>query len=300
MTRNHRRPGALRDFRRQGNSMIRHVLAAVLAVSCAAPALGQSATAPEASVFDGDYLTVGAGAIYGPSYEGSDDMVLSPVPVIQGKLAGIEITPRPGGLALDLVPDAKNAAIGFSLGPVATFSGNRHRQIEDRVVRSAGKLKESIDLGVNGGVTFYRLLNPYDSVTLSADAKWNVNDAHGGMVVSPSLSYFTPLSRAALITVGVSAKHVDDDYARYYYSVSPAQAAASGLPAYSAKGGWASLGAQLFAGYDLDGNALNGGFALFALASYSRLLNDARRNPYTAIRGSADQWLAGAGIGYTF
>ena len=28
-------------------------------------------------------------------------MVLSPFPLIQGKLAGIEITPRPGGLALD-------------------------------------------------------------------------------------------------------------------------------------------------------------------------------------------------------
>ena len=43
-----------------------------------------------------------------------------------------------------------------------------------------------------------------------------------------------------------------------------------------------------------------GGFAGFAIASYSRLLGEARRTPYTAIRGDADQWRIGLGLGYTF
>ena len=30
------------------------------------------------TVFDGDYLTLGVGGFYGPSYEGSDDSVLCP------------------------------------------------------------------------------------------------------------------------------------------------------------------------------------------------------------------------------
>ena len=41
-------------------------------------------------------------------------------------------------------------------------------------------------------------------------------------------------------------------------------------------------------------------FAVFVLGSYGKLLNDAKRNPYTAIRGDDDQWLLGAGLGYTF
>jgi outer membrane scaffolding protein for murein synthesis (MipA/OmpV family) len=39
---------------------------------------------------------------------------------------------------------------------------------------------------------------------------------------------------------------------------------------------------------------------LFAVGGYTRLLGDAADSPMTSIRGSADQWLAGAGVGYTF
>lgn len=275
------------------------ILTATALAFVPATAFAQDA-AKEPSVFDGDYLTVGVGGVYGPSYKGSDDSVLYPVPIVQGKLAGIGINPRPGGLALDLIPDAPDARIGFSAGPAVGYTGNRHRQIKDPVVRAAGKLKEAIDVGGNVGVTAYRLLNPYDSLTVSADVLWNVNKAHRGMTVTPSISYATPLSRGLLATVSVNAQHVDDDYASYYFNVSPAQNAASGLPLYGAKGGWASVGAGALVGYDLDGNLANGGLAVFALGGYQKLLNDAKRNPYTAIRGSANQWTFGAGVAYTF
>ena len=61
-----------------------------------------------------------------------------------------------------------------------------------------------------------------------------------------------------------------------------------------------SVGAQLLLGWDLDNNLLNGGLALFAVGGYSKLLGDAADTPFTAERGSANQWLAGAGIAYTF
>jgi len=279
-------------------NLFRFVAASSLAL-LPATALAQNA-APEASKLDGDYLTVGAAGVYGPSYEGSDDHVFFAAPVVQGRVRGVEITPRQGGVALDLLPDTKGARIGFSFGPVATYSRNRHSQIEDRVVRSAGRLKEAIDLGANGGVTLYRLLSDYDSLTVSADVAWNVNKAHRGMTVTPSISYVTPLSRAALVTLGVSARHVDDDYAAYYYGVGPLQSARSGLPQFAARGGWTRIGASALVGYDLNGNLLDGGVALFALGSYSRLRGDARRTPYTAIRGDAGQWNAGLGLAYTF
>lgn len=272
-------------------------LAAPLALVAPPAALAQD---DPANVLAGDYVTVGGAVIYGPSYEGSDDMVASPVPVLSGRLGGIDITPRPGGVALDLIPDGDGARTGFSLGPVVTYSGNRRRQIEDPVVRAAGRLKSAIDVGVNGGVTMRRVLNDYDSVTISADAKWNVNDAHGGMTVSPQVSYFTPLSPAMVVALSASAKHVDDDYARYYYSVSPLQATRSGLPQFAAKGSWASASIGLLTAYDLGGDLRDGGFSLIGLASYTRLMNDAKRTPFTSIRGDADQWLVGAGIAYTF
>lgn len=265
-----------------------------------APAGAQTAAAPADSVLAGDHLTVGGAVIYGPGYEGSDDYRASAVPVLQGKLRGIEITPRPGGVALDMMKDAAISGFGVSLGPVIAWSGNRSGRIKDPVVRAAGKLDDAINLGVNGGLTAYRLLNRYDSVTLSADVTWDVAGAHGGMQVSPQVSYFTPLSPAAVVSLSLGATRVDADYARYYYDVSPAQAVGSGLPQFRARAGWKSVRAGMLVAYDLGGDLRDGGFALFAIGSYSRLLNDAGRTPYTALRGDADQWLGGVGLGYTF
>ncbi|MEE4450661.1 MipA/OmpV family protein [Novosphingobium resinovorum] len=272
-------------------------------LSCAAvPAFAQNASdaPPAENVLDGDYLTVGVGAVYVPSYRGSDDYIVSPIPLVRGKFKGVDINPRIAGVALDFIPDDKDSGIGFSLGPVATVSLNRTRRIKDPVVRAAGKLDPAIEVGVSAGVTKYRLLHDYDSLTLSADVKWDVNGAYGGMVWSPAISYTTPLSPALVAVVAVSARHVDDDFARYYYSVNPAQSAASGLPVYGAKGGWDSANASLLMAYDLSGDVRDGGLSVFGVANYSRMLNDGKDTPFTALRGSANQWVLGAGVAYTF
>ncbi|CDO35732.1 MipA/OmpV family protein [Novosphingobium sp. KN65.2] len=273
-------------------------LLATAAVLPATPAFADEAQDRDAMTRD--RITVGVGAIYGPSYDGSDDYVVSPIPIVQGRVKGITISPRPAGLALDLIPDAPDARIGFALGPVATISRNRVNQIKDPVVRAAGKLDTAVELGASGGVSAYRLLNPYDSLSLSADVKWDVAGAYGGMTWAPSITYMTPVSKAALVTLALSAKHIDDDYADYYYSVSPTQSDASGLPQFQAKGGWESVSATMLVGYDLSGDLRDGGFALFSIASYSRMVNDSKDTPYTSLRGDADQWLLGLGVAYSF
>ncbi|WP_206238446.1 MipA/OmpV family protein [Novosphingobium terrae] len=274
---------------------------AALAQSDAAPQTPpQSASPPEKNVLEGNYLTIGGGAVIGPSYEGSNNYVVFPIPAIQGKVAGVAINPRAGGVALDFVPDPKGAKVGFMLGPTATYSANRDRHIADPVVRAAGRLDADLAVGASTGVTLYRVLDKYDSLSAAVDVKWDVHGPHGGMQISPSVSYLTPLSKALVVALSVSAKHVNDDYADYYYSVSPAQSFASGLPLYRAKGGWASVGATMVVGYSLSGDLRKGGFSLVGIAGYSRLLNDASDNPYTSIRGSPTQLVGGAGIAFTF
>ena len=280
------------------NARLLTLCAAAAALTAPGAALAQDAA--DENVFDHDHLTVGAGGLYGPSYDGSNDYVLSPFPIIQGKVRGIDITPRPAGVALDLIPDAKDARIGFSLGPVASVSFNRNRQIKDPVVKAAGKLDTAIEIGVNAGVTAYRLLSDYDALTLSADVKRDIAGAYKGMTWSPSVSYVTPLSKAVLVTISASAHHAGGDYARYYYSVTPAQSAASGLPQYTAKAGWDRASLGMLAGWDLSGDLRDGGFALFAVTNYSRMLNAGKNTPYTSVRGDSGQWMAGAGVAYTF
>src|ERR1017187_6851050 len=153
--------------------------------SSQAGSVSQAEIAPEKSGISGNYLVVGGGVVYGPSYEGSNDYVVFPVPVIQGRLGGVTITPRAGGVALDFVPDADGAKLGFSLGPVATYSANRDRHIVDPVVRAAGRLNADIAVGINSGVALYRVLDGYDSLSASVDVKWDVRGPHGGMQIAP-------------------------------------------------------------------------------------------------------------------
>ena len=61
-----------------------------------------------------------------------------------------------------------------------------------------------------------------------------------------------------------------------------------------------SLDVSAAVGFDLDGDIENGGFVVGLLVGYSRMLGDARRTPYTSIRGSADQFYAATGVGYIF
>ena len=280
-------------------------LSAALAATPALAQDGQAASGPPAdldmngTVYDDTWLSLGVGVGYGPSYDGSDDYVAFPAPIVQGRVAGIGIQPRPAGLALDFIPDA-GEGVGFALGPVARVRSNRARQIKDPVVKAAGELDTAIEVGANAGLSFPKVLNPYDSLSFGTDVLWDVAGAHSGMTFAPSVTYFTPLRRGIAASLSLSAEHADDDFADYYYSVTPAQSAASGLPTFAADGGWTKAGATLLTAYDFDGDLTNGGVSAVLIGGYSRMLGDAKRTPYTSIRGSADQWFGAFGIGYTF
>lgn len=287
----------------------------ILATSCALFALGISpsafaqaqevetakADAPDRGVFAGDWLTIGVGGGYGPSYEGSDDYVLFPAPLAQGSVGGFDFGARGPGLYVDLVRDTNSEGnVKFLAGPLVRVRTDRNNNIKDAVVRSLGKRDVAVEIGATAGVSFSKMLNPFDTLTLSSDVQWDVAKAHRGRLISPSISYSTPLSTAIFTNLSLSATHVDGNYADTYYSIDAAGSAASGLPVFDAKGGWKSYGASLLGGVDLSGDARDGGWGVFGLVSYSRLTGDAKRSPVTSIRGDADQWFLAGGISYTF
>ena len=288
---------------------MRIALAAALLAAAATPAFAQEeqVTAGPAddvdaadTVYDGTWLSLGIGVGYGPSYDGSDDYVAYPAPLIQGRIAGIGIQPRPAGIALDFIPDPAEG-VGFALGPVARARFNRSRQVKDPVVAAAGELDTAIEVGGNVGLSFPKVLNPYDSLSFGTDVLWDVNGAHSGMTFTPTVSYFTPLSRGVAASLSLSAEHGNGEFVDYYYSVTPAQRLASGLPLFDADGGgFTKAGATVLTGFDFDGDLTNGGLAAVVIGGYSRMMGDAKRSPFTSLRGSANQWFAALGIGYTF
>lgn len=279
--------------------------ACALAASSAHAQTQDSETAkadvPDRGVFAGDWLTVGVGAGYAPSYEGSDDYVLFPAPIAQGSVGGFDFGARGPGLYVDLIPDSASASnVKFLAGPLFRVRLDRNSKIKDPVVRSLGKEDVAIEVGATAGVSFSKVLNPFDTLSISADIQWDVAGAHDGRLISPSISYSTPLSEAIFTSLSVSATHVDNNYADTYFSIDALGSAASGLPVYDAGSGWKSYGATLLGGVDLSGDVRDGGWGVFGLVSYSRLTGDAKRSPVTSIRGDADQWFLAAGVSYTF
>ena len=257
----------------------------------------------EDTAFSGDYLSIGAGVAISPSYSGSDDYVFNVLPIAQGSLGGVDFSPRAGGLKLDFIPDPADG-MGFDLGIAGRLRADRASQIEDEVVKNYVELDRAIEVGPSVGVSFPQVLNPYDSLSISTDVMWDLNGAHDGMVVSPSISYFTPLSRAMAASISVSAEWADEDFQDYYYGVRDVDYIGPGAAPLTEfdpdGGGFTKAGVNLLLGYDLDGDIANGGLVLVAIAGYSRVLGDAADTPFTDVRGSKDQLLGAIGLGYTF
>ncbi len=276
-------------------------LAATSAHAQTAESETAKADAADRGVFAGDWLTVGVGAGYGPSYEGSDDYVLFPAPIAQGSIGGFDFGARGPGFYVDVIPDSNSESnVKFLVGPLVRVRFDRNSNIKDPVVRALGKEDVAVEIGATAGVSFSKVLNPFDTLTISSDIQWDVAGAHEGRLITPNITYSTPLSEAVFTSLSVSATHVDGNYADTYFSIDALGSAASGLPVFDADGGWKSYGASLLGGLDLSGDVRDGGWGIFGLVSYSKLTGDAKRSPVTSIRGDADQWFLAAGVSYTF
>ena len=248
----------------------------------------------------GDSFTIGLGAGIVPSYEGSDNYRIIPGGVVRGKVSGFNFYTRGLQFYLDLVPEAEGETLDLSVGPVLGLRLNRTSSIKDARVRALGKLDEAYEVGGFVGIGKTGVItSAYDNLSFRVAYLKDVGNAHESHVITPSIEYGTPLSRVAYVGVGASADFVGDGYASYYFDVTPAGAAASGLSPFQADGGFKSYSLSLFGSHSLSGDLLKG-LSLFAVGSYTRLRGDFRRSPIVSEAGSPNQWFGVIGLAYTF
>jgi outer membrane scaffolding protein for murein synthesis (MipA/OmpV family) len=259
-----------------------------------------SAAAAQDVVDDGgDNFTIGLGGAYAPSYDGSDDYVLTGAGLLRGRVSGFNFYSRATALYFDVIREAPSAPVNFELGPMANVRFDRSNRIKDDQVEALGELDTAIELGGFAGLTKNGLFHEYDLLTVRLDVYHDVTDTHDSTVWAPNLEYGTPLSTTVFVGLGLSAEHVGGGFADTYYTVTPAGAVASGLPAYDLDGGWKNWRGTLLGTWSLSGD-LRRGFALFAVGSYARLLGDFKDSPIVSEAGDADQFFGALGVSYTF
>lgn len=269
------------------------------ALLCAAPAIAQADPAALPDPNDqSDSVTIGAGAAYVPDYEGSDDYRIVPAAAIRGRVSGISFFTRATYLYVDFVPRGEGQ-LELDLGPIVGARLNRTRKVKDDIVDLLPERDTAIEVGGFAGVTYHGLTNPYDSLSVRVDVVRDVAGAHGSTLVTPTIDFGTPLSRTFYVGLSASAEWAADDYADYYYSISPADSLVSGLPLFDADGGLKHWRLGLLANQSLTGD-LTHGWSLFGLGSYTKLTGDFKDSPVVSLRGSSSQWLAALGVAYTF
>jgi MipA family protein len=280
--------------------------AAALCGLFATPAFAQDAgavppDAGEVADLAGDSITVGVAAAYLTDHEGSDDYRFVPAPAAIGSVGGFNFTIVGNRLSVDLIP-SRGSDIDVQFGPVAVLNLNRTDtgSIDDVRVRALGEVDTAIELGGYVGIGKTGVItSPYDRISVSLSYRHDVTDAHDSAIWSPTVNYFTPLSRKAAVGLFASAERAGGGYARSYFSVTPGQSVASTLPVFNARGGWKNWTLGALAGVSLTGDLLKG-WKLVAGGTYRRMLNDFADSPVTRIAGSRDQWLGAVGLAYTF
>ncbi len=273
-----------------------------------APAFAQDAGTPTAVApapdpnVGGDSITIGGGGAYLPDYEGSNDYRFTPVPGAIGSIHGFAFTLAGNRLSVDVIPNQPGPVWDFQAGPIGVVNFNRtnNDSIDDRRIRALGERDTAIEIGGYVGIGKTGVItSPYDKLSVSLSYRHDVASAHDSAIWQPSVNYFTPLSLKAAVGLFASAEHAGGGYARYYYTITPTQSLASGLPTYNARSGWKSVSLGVVGTYALTGNLLHG-FKLVAGGSYQHLMDDFGDSPVVSVAGDRSQWLGALGIAYTF
>ena len=229
--------------------------------------------------------TLGLGAVAVPDYEGSDDYEGRPLPIARiqkghqyGQLFGAKITSN-------LVPHPN-----FRLGPVVNYRGERD-DVDNSAVDAMSDVDAALELGAQVGYD-----HKLDSGVIGVEVEWvhDVADGHDGWLLTPEIHYRRPLGDNWRFNLAVSTTYASDDYMQAYFSVTPADAAASGLPVFGASDGFKDVGVNVALAYGFNRN-----WSLGALGAWKRLLNDAEDSPVTKV-GDENQFIAGLFVTYSW
>ena len=255
-------------------------LASDVPAKTAPPAPAWSAALAE----EGWIVTFGANLSAAPSYLGSSTRTLQVLPDFSFRRAG----EAEGFSAPD---DGFDFAIfdkdWLKAGPVAKFVSARSASGNPEL---AGL--RFIDWALEAGA--FVELHPVERLRARLELRQGVN-GHKGIAGSLGADWIEKLG-SVTFALGPRLAFGSGQYMRTYFSVSPAEAFASGrVASYRARGGIASLGAAASASY-----AYSPQWTGTVYAGYDRLVENAGRSPVPRLLGSRDQFILGTVLSRSF
>lgn len=203
-------------------------------------------------------VTIGAGAIYMPEYEGSDKFDVNPFPIFSaefGERVSVDIT----GVTVDLYE-----ANGFRVGIKGGYEMGRKEDDSD-YLRGLGDIDPG---GVIGGIVSYDV-GPFQAYAKLDKTIGGSDGLIGTVGAKASYKY-----ERFIFSADVSGTWADDKHMESYFGITPSQSASSGLDEYDAKAGVKRVDVKASITYMMTENWL-----LTGAAGAGFLMGDARDSP---------------------
>jgi MipA family protein len=224
-------------------------------------------------------VTVGAGAAFGPAYEGSDKTEFSPAPVIDVIYKDGLFFAGTQGIGTTVI-NTDDAKLSFALG----YGGGRDEKDDRKNLLGLGDIDSSA-LGVVSGE--YNV----GSVTFGASVQSGLGGDYG-TTGDFSIGSGYPVTEKLMISGDVHTSWASDDHMKNYFGVSSSQSTRSGKSRFTAESGFKSYGVSLGANYQISET-----WAAFANIGVDQLIGDAADSPVSV----EDTQVGGfIGVGYSF
>lgn len=216
------------------------------------------ASAAPASAQESDHVNLGVGAWVAPAVEGSEDYRILPLPIIDLKEGPLFANLRNG---VGVTPiDGEHVTAGVS---AVFLQGYRRRDVPTGV----DKLSDGV------GARAFVNIRSGGFVTTVGIVK-GVSGQTKGVIADANLTY--PIEATSRLTLSptIGTTWADAKYNDGYFGIDAAEAAASGLRAYSAGAGFKDVSGALTASYRLTDRV-----TLSATGGVTTLVGDAKDSP---------------------
>ncbi len=220
-------------------------------------------------------LSIGAGPVYRPDYFGSDDYELDVDPSVFIRVRNFTFLDDDG---------ADIALFGFSsfrFGPSLRIVGAR-REDRNPALQGLGDVGLTFELGGFAAATVF------DRYSLRFKVRKGIDTGHRGLIVDASTTAL--LFRLGPVSTSVTAQTswIGQQYADTFFTVTPAQSAASGLPEYQAEKGFRDIGGSLNGYINIRKR-----WSLNPYVSYNYVLDGIAETPIIELLGDRHQFRAG-------